>query len=170
MKQREQALLLLLRKAAQDEALVDAVLSSDQVSDEIVGFHCQQAAEKILKALLSDLGVRFRKTHEIGALMALLAQAGHVLPDQFENLDVLTPFGAIYRYEDYDAVVSLDRHAACGSARVARLCGSQASGTHRPIATPPDSRSSAVGEGISEFHCWREVLAGFEKNSKNEHR
>ena len=39
MKQREQA-LLLLRKAAQDEALLDAVLDSDSVSDEVVGFHC----------------------------------------------------------------------------------------------------------------------------------
>ena len=54
MKPREQA-LLLLRKAAQDEALLDEVLASDQVSDEIIGFHCQQAAEKILKALLSDV-------------------------------------------------------------------------------------------------------------------
>jgi HEPN domain-containing protein len=52
MKRREQA-LLLLRKAAQDEALLDQVLTSDQVSDEIIGFHCQQAAEKILKALLN---------------------------------------------------------------------------------------------------------------------
>ena len=34
---------------------------------------------------------------------------------RFENLDTLTPFGAIYRYEDYDAVVSLDRHAARAS-------------------------------------------------------
>jgi HEPN domain-containing protein len=119
MKRREQA-LLLLRKAAQDEALLDEVLTSDQVSDEIIGFHCQQAAEKILKALLSDVGVRFRKTHEIGALMALLAQSGHGLPGQFENLDVLTPFGAIYRYEDYDAIVSLDRHAARESLRELR--------------------------------------------------
>jgi HEPN domain-containing protein len=119
MKRREQA-LLLLRKAAQDEALLDAVIASDQVGDEIVGFHCQQAAEKILKALLSDVGVRFRKTHEIGALMALLARVGHGLPDQFENLDVLTPFGAIYRYEDYDAVVSLDRQAARASLRELR--------------------------------------------------
>lgn len=119
MKPREQA-LLLLRKAAQDEALLDAVLLSDEVSDEIIGFHCQQAAEKILKALLSDVGVRFRKTHEIGALMALLGQAGHVLPDRFENLDVLTPFGAIYRYEDYEAAVSLDRDAARASLRELR--------------------------------------------------
>ena len=119
MKRREQA-LLLLRKAAQDETLLDEVLSSDQVSDEIIGFHCQQAAEKILQAPLSDAGVRFRKTHEIGSLMELLAQAGHALPDQFENLDVLTPFGAIYRYEDYDAAVSLDRLAARESLRELR--------------------------------------------------
>jgi HEPN domain-containing protein len=119
MKPREQA-LLLLRKAAQDEALLDEVLTSEHVSDEIIGFHCQQAAEKILKALLSDVGVRFRKTHEIGALMALLAQAGHVLPDRFEDLDVLTPFGAIYRYEDYEAAVSLDRDAARASVRELR--------------------------------------------------
>ena len=120
MKRREQA-LLLLRKAAQDEALLDEVIASDQVSDEIIGFHCQQAAEKILKALLSDVGIRFRKTHEIGALMEMLGQAGHGLPGQFENLDVLTPFGAIYRYEDYDAIVSLDRHAARESLRELRV-------------------------------------------------
>jgi HEPN domain-containing protein len=122
MKPREQA-LLLLRKAAQDEALLDEVLNSDQVTDEIIGFHCQQAAEKILKALLSDVGVRFRKTHEIGALMSLLAQAGYGLPDQFEDLDGLTPFGAIYRYGDYDAVVSLNRHAARGRIRRKPGCG-----------------------------------------------
>ena len=80
MKRREQA-VLLLRKAAQDEALLDEILTSGKVSDEIVGFHCQQAAEKILKALLSDLGIRFRKTHEIGALTLLLANSGHRLPD-----------------------------------------------------------------------------------------
>lgn len=120
MKRREQA-LLLLRKAAQDEALLDQVLTTGDVSDEIIGFHCQQAAEKILKALLSDVGVRFRKTHDIGALMSLAAEAGHPLPPQFEDLDSLTPFGAIYRYDDYDAPASLDRIAARGSLRQLRL-------------------------------------------------
>ena len=66
MKRREQA-LLFLRKAAQDESLLDAVLECGSVSDEVVGFHCQQAAEKMLKALLSDLGITFHKTHELGA-------------------------------------------------------------------------------------------------------
>lgn len=60
IKQREQALLFL--KAAQDEALLEAVIESDKVSNEVIGFHCQHAAEKMLKALLSDLGAAFHKT------------------------------------------------------------------------------------------------------------
>jgi HEPN domain-containing protein len=116
MKRREQA-WLLLRKAAQDESLVDEVLDSDKVSDEIVGFHCQQAAEKMLKALLSDAGVAFRKTHELGALMELLARSGEPLPAEFDNLDALTPFGTVYRYDDYDAPDELDRTQARAALR-----------------------------------------------------
>lgn len=40
MKRHEQA-RLLYAKGCQDEALVDEVLASEQISDEIVGFHCQ---------------------------------------------------------------------------------------------------------------------------------
>jgi hypothetical protein len=39
MKQREQA-RLLLKKALQDEALLNEIFSSPNVSDEIFGFHC----------------------------------------------------------------------------------------------------------------------------------
>jgi HEPN domain-containing protein len=108
MKRREQA-LLFLRKAAQDESLLDAVLESDRVSDEVFGFHCQQAAEKMLKSVLSDLGAVFHKPHELGALMDSLARSGAPLPGGFENLDALTPFGAVYRYDDYDGTESLNR-------------------------------------------------------------
>jgi len=83
MKRREQA-LLLLGKASQDESL-DEVLDSDKVGDEVIGFHCQQAAEKMLKALLSDPGVVFRKTHELGALAEVLAISGEPLPGEFET-------------------------------------------------------------------------------------
>lgn len=31
-----------------------------------------------------------------------------MLPGQFENLDALTPFGAVYRYDDYDGTESLN--------------------------------------------------------------
>jgi hypothetical protein len=41
MKQHEQA-ILFLRKAAQDEALLDEIADSAGVCDEVYGFHCQQ--------------------------------------------------------------------------------------------------------------------------------
>ena len=63
----------------------------------------------MLKALLSDLGATFHKTHELGALMDTLARSGAPLPGEFENLDLLTPFGAVYRYDDYDGTEPLSR-------------------------------------------------------------
>jgi hypothetical protein len=41
--------------------------------------------------------------------MDTLALSGAPLPGEFENLDVLTPFGAVYRYDDYDGTESLNR-------------------------------------------------------------
>lgn len=108
MKRREQA-LLFLRKAAQDAALLDAVMQSGTVGDEVYGFHCQQAGEKLFKALLSDLGVSFRKTHDLGSLMEMLEAAGQKIPSEFDGLDELTPFGALYRYEDFDLSAPVDR-------------------------------------------------------------
>ena len=99
MKQREQA-ILLVKKAADDEALLDEILSSRQVSDEIFGFHCQQATEKLLKALLSLLNVGYPRTHNLRLLMDLLADAGQPLPKDFSELDILTPYGTLFRYED----------------------------------------------------------------------
>jgi HEPN domain-containing protein len=63
----------------------------------------------MLKALLSDFGAAFHKTHELGALMDTLARSSAPLPGEFENLDVLTPFGSVYRYDDYDGTESLNR-------------------------------------------------------------
>ena len=62
-----------------------------------------------MKALLSDLGATFHKTHGLGALMDSLARSGAPVPSEFDNLDVLTPFGAAYRYDDYDGTESLNR-------------------------------------------------------------
>ena len=67
MKRREQA-LLFLRKAAQDESLLDAVLESDSVSDEVIGFHCQQAAEKMFEGVAVRLGHQVPQDPRIGSL------------------------------------------------------------------------------------------------------
>jgi HEPN domain-containing protein len=43
---------LLLAKSKDDETLLEEIISNEKVRDEIIGFHAQQAAEKLLKALL----------------------------------------------------------------------------------------------------------------------
>src|ERR1039458_10896966 len=41
---------------------------------EIVGFHCQQAAEKYLKALLTRYQIEFPKTHDLRVLLDLRSE------------------------------------------------------------------------------------------------
>ncbi len=108
MRQHEQA-LLLLKKAEEDITLLSEVIASERISNEIFGFHAQQAAEKCLKAILSELDVRFARTHNLRLLMDLLADAGHPLPSSLTDLDLLTPYGTLFRYEDIPAQVDLDR-------------------------------------------------------------
>ena len=115
----EQA-LLFFRKAEADLDLLDEVLASPRVGDEIIGFHCQQAAEKLLKAPLSEFGVPFPRTHSLRLLMDLLADSGQPLPDELANLDTLTPFGTLFRYEDVPSDVQLDRQTAREMIRVLR--------------------------------------------------
>jgi HEPN domain-containing protein len=103
---------LYLRKAASDERLLDAVLTDTTVGDDVFGFHCQQAAEKLLKALLSELRVSFRHTHDLTELMDQLADAGAALPKQFDQLKTLSAYAVEFRYEDVPTGAPLERSAA----------------------------------------------------------
>ena len=50
--------------------------------------------------------------HDLRELMDLLADAGRALPDDPQDIDVLTPYGALLRYEATRPPSSLDRPAA----------------------------------------------------------
>ena len=41
--------------------------------------------------------------------MDSLSRSGAPVLSEFDNLDVLTPFGSVYRYHDYDGTESLNR-------------------------------------------------------------
>lgn len=102
-----------LEKAAQDEVLLDKVLEHREVADEIIGFHCQQAVEKILKALLAYNQIEFRKTHDLAELMDLLTDNGHPIPTELSDLDILNPFAVEYRYNLFSSESStFDRKSA----------------------------------------------------------
>jgi HEPN domain-containing protein len=65
---------------------------------EIVGFHCQQAAEKYLKALLTRCQIEFPKTHDIKTLLHLAETASGQVADSLSGATWLTPFGVETRY------------------------------------------------------------------------
>jgi len=93
------------------------VLCSTRVTEEVFGFHCQQAVEKLLKALLTVVGVSFGRTHDLGHLMDLLGDAGHVIPEEASDLDRLTPYGTVFRYEDQPEDVDVRRQETLGAIR-----------------------------------------------------
>ena len=89
-----------LQKATEDEDLLNAVLNLNEVSDEIFGFHAQQAIEKLLKAVLTICDVRVGKVHDLRRLIDDCAGAGHPIPSDLTKIDMLTPYGVVGRYED----------------------------------------------------------------------
>jgi HEPN domain-containing protein len=94
-----EATLLLLRKAGEDEALLDEVLDSRRVTDAIFGFHAQQSVEKLLKAVLSDASILYPLTHRLAQLIDLIRDNGIDFPAEFDALTMLTPFAVEFRYD-----------------------------------------------------------------------
>jgi HEPN domain len=86
---------ILLIKAAEDEQALQAQI----VSESILGFHAQQAVEKLIKALLAQLNVPYELTHNLGRLQTILATINESLPATPVPLDELTDYAVVYRYD-----------------------------------------------------------------------
>lgn len=85
----------LLHLAEDDRAAGHALLDVRHVSDAIVGFHPQQAVGKAFKAVL----------------VQLCDDVGLQVPPSLAEADLLTPYGATFRY-DAESPGVLDRAAA----------------------------------------------------------
>ena len=44
---------------------VQVLLDNESVSDDVIGFHAQQAVEKAMKSVLVVHGVAFRRAHDL---------------------------------------------------------------------------------------------------------
>jgi HEPN domain-containing protein len=80
----------------------------------------KQAAEKLLKALLSEYGIPIPRTHNLRLLMDLLTDSGHPLPSSLADLDILTAYGTLFRYEDIPHETQFDRNAVLALIRELR--------------------------------------------------
>ena len=97
---------MLLRAAERDVQALRVTRRSDEVSDEVFGFHVQQAAEKALKARIALLGDTYPLTHNIEDLLDFLVERG-VNMSPFETLVGYTPYAVEFRYHGVDADVEL---------------------------------------------------------------
>ena len=70
---------------------------------DLVCFHCQQAAEKYLKALLQENGAVVPKTHNLDDLLDLLLPHEATLAPLRRILRSLSRFAVEYRYPDVRA-------------------------------------------------------------------
>ncbi len=92
---------MLLKKSEQDLLVMKKLIPESDISDETIGFHAQQTAEKMLKAILSFHEIEFPFTHRLAELFDLISDNNIILPDKFEYLRFLTPFAVDYRYDFY---------------------------------------------------------------------
>ncbi len=115
MIQKKQIELLFL-KAAQDEYILDKTLDDPEAPLEIIGFHAQQAAEKLLKAILVAGWTTYPQSHRIAELIDLIKAQGVKLPEKFEELRYLTPFAVEFRYDvlPEEPEMELDREQVRG--------------------------------------------------------
>lgn len=107
---------VLLIKAAEDEA----VLHVAGIPDGPFGFHVQQAIEKLLKALLSQLSIEYKFTHDLNQLELQLKDAGEALPAALEDFSSIGTFAVTHRYDDIPEFHVLSRPAAIETVRLIR--------------------------------------------------
>jgi HEPN domain-containing protein len=100
---------ILLHKASQDEIVLRRLLHSEEIDVETLGFHAQQAVEKLLKAWLCHLGVDYPKLHNVNLPVDLLEASDVKLPDTLSDLGSLTPFATVYRYDALPMSADIDR-------------------------------------------------------------
>lgn len=89
--------------------MLERLLSYRDVDDDTLGFHARQAAEKLLKAALAVRGLDYPRTHNLGALVELLSKASVTLPEGLADIDRLTPFGTVFRYDEVLPQAGQDR-------------------------------------------------------------
>lgn len=107
---------VLLVKAAEDEA----VACLESVLDGPFGFHVQQAVEKLLKSLLSQLSIPYGFGHDLNYLVMLLQTGGETLLKTVVDFSQLDSFAVFNRYDEIPEFNVLDRPAAIDTIRILR--------------------------------------------------
>jgi HEPN domain-containing protein len=92
-----------VRKAEADYRLAVKLARGTEPFDDQLCFHCQQASEKYLKALMEELALTIPKTHDLERLRVMLTSHPTGLNACKRGLAFLTNFAVPVRYPGWNA-------------------------------------------------------------------
>jgi HEPN domain-containing protein len=75
-------------------------MTIDPPAHDAAAFHCQQAAEKLLKGFLVRANLDFGKTHDLGRLARVVASRFPSVAPLLSTIDDWTAWNIAYRYPD----------------------------------------------------------------------
>jgi HEPN domain-containing protein len=84
--------------AREDVRVAQACLLLAPPALGVAAYHCQQAAEKLVKGLLVAASAAFRKTHDMDELADLLVSSYPECRELLDPIRPLTVWGFAYRY------------------------------------------------------------------------
>jgi HEPN domain-containing protein len=110
-----------VRKAEEDYIVATALVRRRKhPTPNAVAFHCQQCAEKYLKAFLIRNRVVFSKIHDLLELQKLCVRVEPSFDHIGDLLDLLNPYSVEFRYPGEDATVE-EAKAAVEAMKQVRL-------------------------------------------------
>ncbi len=87
-------------KAESDWVSIEILTASERCPADTVCFHCQQYAEKLLKALLTCNDLEAPRTHDLRSLIVAALPFAPELSTLSDRADILTAHGVASRYPD----------------------------------------------------------------------
>lgn len=88
-----------LAKGDRDLTLAHDMSPNWKAYPDLICYHCQQAAEKYLKALLLHVGRPTKRTHDLEEVLDLLASAGlSVTAVHYNNALIINDYAVLARY------------------------------------------------------------------------
>ena len=98
----------LALKADHDIQAVELLMNEG--ATDVICFHLQQTADKILKAYLQANSIDFPRTHDLDALLDICSETTNQFEPYRNRLEVFIPYAVMLRYDlDYEPT----REEAC---------------------------------------------------------
>jgi HEPN domain-containing protein len=95
-------------KAKNDLLDADNNLAADKVPYDTVCFHCQQAAEKLLKGFLVAQGCEYPITHNLFLILDKVIEYDGLAESLRETLALLNPYAVEIRYPGDELMLTIE--------------------------------------------------------------